>query len=209
MCICISWNYVIGRQSFIYVYRPDISPHDYVVKTYKHAYVRRCCLNWVQRGKLLQALSVNVSVMARRDSRRKPASSYNTVRHGGFYAARKNPHDTKKNTHNVVDWKLRRRSAKFCHRLNKERLRTIDPNVSSLRTVIHERTAGSDWVDWYHLESLLLTAEAAGGRGGILSLTWSRNFASENPLILCVGEWALNTRTSTDRPHATGHISCN
>jgi len=30
---------------------------------------------------------------------------------------------------------------------------------------------GSDWVDWFHLESLLLTADAAGGRGGILSFT--------------------------------------
>jgi len=46
----------------------------------------------------------------------------------------------------------------------------------------------------YYLESLLLTVAEAAGRGGILSLIWSRYLASENPLILCVGVCALNTK---------------
>jgi len=49
----------------------------------------------------------------------------------------------------------------------------------------------------YYLESLMTAAEAVG-RGGMRSLIWSRYFASENPLILCVGETVLSTVDRTN-----------
>ena len=65
------------------------------------------------------------------------------------------------------------------------KLSQIDPSTAA------QRKADSGFgLGGLYLESLLLLA---AGRGGILSLIWSRYFASENPLILWVGSCALNT----------------
>jgi len=89
-------------------------------------------------------------------------------------------------------------TANSCHAIRGKRQQRLDSSQidpSSTCGVIGDQNkvdTGFEWGGCY-LESLLLTVAEAAGRGGILSLIWSRYFASENPLILCVGVCALNT----------------
>jgi len=124
----------------------------------------------------------------RHKEQKKPALVLTTL--CGFYA-RKNPHVTEKQCTLEISYgkvPLRQRGTVTIKRL-------ADSDPSSEQSGHWVRIGG------FHLESLLLTVAEAAGRGGILSLIWSRYFASENPLILCVGECALNTaRKPTNQP---------
>jgi len=88
-------------------------------------------------------------------------------------------------------------TANLCHAIcGKWRQRSDSSQIDTSTCVVigdqNKVDTGFEWGGCY-LESLLLTVAEAAGRGGILSLIWSRYLASENPLILCVGVCALNT----------------
>lgn len=168
---------------------PQATGHNYtmavysprrVVKIYDRVRVPTDQINYAQGRRR------GISTTAQR---RKTARVRTTLR--GFYA--QNTHASQKNN---VHWKLRQNrpatSAGYGGGGGQSNVSEIDPSTCGLNWISARSGRRMRGLGGCYLESLLLTAEAAG-RGGILSLIWSRYFASEKPLILWVGACALST----------------